>query len=136
MTCNLLPFTGVNTSQGAYLQDITTFVGSQTQAPTSVGTATLGSITYPAVSTTETPSTVAPVALGGTVTTVSPTAITTVTTAGSFLTIQSTFSNLINLSTDLQTLQYTLPFGNTTTTAMTLNSPGLLLHVIQTPDLH
>lgn len=136
LTCNILPITNVTTSQGTYLQDITTFVGSQTNAPTSVGTATLGAITFPAPATSETPSTVTPVATGGTVTTTTPTAITSVTTAGAFLTIQSKFASLVNLSTDLQALQYTLPFGNTNAAAMTLNTPGLLLHVVEIPTLY
>ena len=128
LTCTIPLPTRVTVNTGAVITDITTFMGSQTQAPTSVGTATLGTIKFPVAATTETASTVTPVAIGGTVTTVSPTAITTVTTAGSFLTIKSTFSTAVDLSTDLTYLQYTLPFGNTTTTAMTLNTPGLLIH--------
>jgi|HubBroStandDraft_1064217.scaffolds.fasta_scaffold146759_2 hypothetical protein len=128
LTCDVLPPTDVLTSTGAILMDITLFIGSQTTAPTSLGTSTLGSITFPAAATSETPSTVTPVAVGGTVTTVSPTAITTVTTAGAFLTIKHTYANQVRLSNDLQVLQYTMPFLQSAAAVMTLNTPGLLVH--------
>lgn len=135
LTCNILVPTNVTTSQGAQIMDITLFVGSQTTAPTSLGTSTLGSITFPAAATTETASTVTPVAVGGTVTTTSPTAITTVTTAGSFLTIKHTYANPIFLSTDLQILQYTMPFVQSAAAAMALNTPGLIVHFINAPSV-
>lgn len=128
LTCNILPPTQVTLKNGAKLLDITLFVGSQTTAPTSLGTATLGSITMPAAATSETPSTVTPVTAGGTVTTVSPTAITTVTTAGSFLTIKHTFATVVDFSTDLQIFRYTMPFLQSAASAMALNTPGLLVH--------
>lgn len=135
LTCTILPPTGVGTGQGAVLLDITTFVGSQTVAPTSVGTATLGSITFPVAATSETASTVTPVAVGGTITTVSPTAITSVTTAGAFLTIKSTPGTYTNLNTDRQVLQYTLPLLQSAGSAMTINTPGLIVHYMIAPPL-
>lgn len=128
LTCNILIPTYVAALRGATIKDITLFVGSQTTAPTSLGTSTLGSITFPAAATSETASTVTPVAIGGTVTTVSPTAISTVTTAGAFLTIKHTYATAVQLSTDLQVLQYTMPFLQSATAVMTLNTPGLVVH--------
>lgn len=128
LVCNIQLPSRANTGRGAVLKDITTWVGSQTTAPSAVGTATLGTITFPAAATSETASTVTPVAAGGTVTTTSPTQITTVTTAGAFLTIKSTFATAVSLATDLQLVQYTLPFTNGSAAAMTLNTPGLLVH--------
>lgn len=128
LVCNILPPTSVTLSQGAALLDITLFIGSQTTAPTSLGTSTLGSITFPAAATTEVASTVTPVAAGGTVTTTSPTLITTVTTAGSFLTIKHTYASLVRFSTDLQVFQYTMPFLQSAAAAMALNTPGLIVH--------
>ncbi len=130
LVCNIMLPTRVGTANGLVLQDITLFVGSQTTAPTSLGTATLGSITFPAAATTETASTVTPVAVGGTVTTTSPTAITTVTTAGAFLTIKHTFASAVRLSTDRQILQYTMPFLQSAAAVMTINTPGLLVHYV------
>jgi hypothetical protein len=130
LTCNILPPTNNAAFRGAVLADITLFVGSQTTAPTSLGTSTLGSITFPAAATTEVASTVTPVAVGGTVTTTSPTLITTVTTAGSFLTIKHTYGTPLVLNTDLQVLQYTMPFLQSAAAAMTLNTPGLLVHYL------
>lgn len=130
LTCNILLPTKVGTSNGLVLSDITLFIGSQTTAPTSLGTSTLGSITFPAAATTETASTVTPVAVGGTVTTTSPTLITTITTAGSFLTIKHTYASAVRLSTDRQILQYTMPFLQSAAAVMTLNTPGLLVHYI------
>lgn len=128
LTCNIFIPTFIGALKGAVIQDITLFVGSQTTAPTSLGTSTLGTITFPAAATTEVASTVTPVAAGGTVTTVSPTLITTVTTAGSFLTIKHTYATAVRLSTDLQMLQYTMPFLQSAAAAMALNTPGLLVH--------
>jgi hypothetical protein len=130
LTCTILPPTNNAAFRGAVLVDITLFVGSQVVAPTSLGTSTLGSITFPAAATSETPSTVTPVAAGGTVTTTSPTAITTITTAGSFLTIKHTYGTPLVLNTDLQLLTYTMPFVQSAASAMTLNTPGLLVHYL------
>lgn len=128
LTCNIPLPTQVTTNTGSILMDITLEIGSQTTAPTSLGTSTLATITFPAAATTETASTVTPVAIGGTVTTTSPTLITTVTTAGSFLTIKHTYASQVRLSTDLQLLQYRMPFLQSAAAAMALNTPGLLVH--------
>lgn len=128
LTCDIWVPSNVGTGQGALLQDITLFVGSQTTAPTSLGTSTLGTITFPAAATTETASTVTPVTAGGTVTTTSPTAITTVTTAGAFLTIKHTYSTPVRLGTDLQLLRYTMPFVQSAAAAMVIGTPGLIVH--------
>lgn len=123
LTCNLpLPL-------GAQLVDINLFVGSQTTAPTSLGTATLGSVTFPAGATTETASVEAPVAIGGTVTTTSPTAITTVTTAGRFLTILHTFASPVRMADQTQFI-YQMPFLQSAAAAMVLNTPGVLVHFV------
>lgn len=128
LTCDIMLPTRLAILRGTQITDITLMIGSQTTAPTSLGTATLGYIQFPAAATSETASTVTPVTIGGTVTTTSPTLITTVTTAGSFLTIKHTFSTAVNLSTDLQILRYTMPFLQSAAAAMTLNTPGLLVH--------
>ncbi len=135
ITCNIFIPTNVANLQGAELLDIILFVGSQTTAPTSLGTSTLGAITFPAAATTEIASTVTPVATGGTVTTTSPTLITTVTTAGSFLTIKHTYASRVMLSTDLVMLQYTMPFLQSATAVMTINTPGLIVHYTEAPNL-
>lgn len=131
LTCDVWPSSIVGLGQGAIIQDITLFVGSQTTAPTSLGTSTLGSITFPAAATTETASTVTPVAVGGTVTTVSPTAITSTTTAGAFLSIKTSYATIVQLNTDLQVLRYTLPFVQSAAAAMVINTPGLLVHYVE-----
>lgn len=128
LTCNILIPTAVSALQGAVITDITTFVGSQTTAPTSLGTATLGSITFPTAATSETPSTVTPVSFGGSLTTTAPTAITSTTTAGSFLTLKTSLGTPTTLSTDLQMLVFKVPFVQSAASAMTLNVPGLLVH--------
>lgn len=126
LTCNIV------IPMGSSLVDINTFIGSQTTAPTSVGTATLGSVTYPAASATETASVEAPVAVGGTVTTVTPTALTTVTTAGRFLTVKHTFSSTV-FGVDQTSLIYQFPILQSAAAAMVLNTPGLLIHYIVSP---
>ena len=128
LTCNILIPTAITALQGAVITDITGFYGSQTTAPTSIGTATLGSITFPTAATSETASTVTPVTFGGTLTTTVPTAITSTTTAGSFLTIKTALGTPAPLSTDLQMLVYKLPFVQSAASAMTINTPGLVVH--------
>lgn len=128
LTCNIWTPSIVGTGQGSQIIDIVLLVGSQTTAPTSLGTSTLGSITFPTAATSETASTVTPVAAGGTVTAVSPTQISTVTTAGSFLSIKTTYATPVRLNTDSQLLQYTFPFLQSAAAAMTLNTPGLIVH--------
>lgn len=131
LTCNIELPARSNTSSPAVLQDIVGFYGSQTTAPSALGTPTLGSISFPAVATTETASTVTPVAVGGTITKTQPTQITTVTTAGSFLSVGYTFASAVPLNTDRQLLQFTQPFTNGSAAAMTINTPGLLVHYVE-----
>jgi hypothetical protein len=126
-----VPSTQTTSGQGVFLLDANLFVGSQTTAPTSLGTATFGTIAMPAAATTETASTVLPVAAGGTITTTSPTLITTVTTAGSFLTIKHTFGTAIRLSADRTLVQYTMPFLQSAAAAMALNTPGIQVHYLE-----
>lgn len=127
LTCNIpLPL-------GAQLVDINLFIGSQTTAPTSLGTATLATVTYPTANATETASVEVPVAIGGTVTTTSPTAITTVTTAGRFLTIGHTFATPVVMADNAQMI-YQMPFLQSAAAAMVLNSPGVLVHYLTGPN--
>lgn len=130
LTCSFELPTRVTATRGWVLKDIIVAVGSQTNAPTSIGTATLGSVTFPTpVATTQTASVVTPVAAGSTVTQLGPTTtINTVTTAGAFLTFKYTFAAAVQSSTDLQLFQLTVPYGNTNAAAMTLNWPGLWVH--------
>ncbi len=130
LSCNIMLPSRATTTRGAYLKDITVAVGSQTTAPTSIGTPTLGSISMPAPSAaTQTASTVTPVTVGGTITQLGPTTtVATVTTAGAFLTFKYTFSTAVSLSTDLQLLQFTVPYNQSAAAAMTLNFPGLWVH--------
>lgn len=130
LVCNILIPTRVTSTRGAVLKDIVVAVGSQVTAPTSIGTATLGTITFPTpVATTQTASVVTPVAAGSTVTQLGPTTtVNTVTTAGAFLTFKYTFAAAVSLSTDLQILQFTVPYLQSAAAAMTLNFPGLWVH--------
>lgn len=133
LTCNILLPTRVTSTRGAVLKDITLLVSSSATGsgvvPTSVGTSTLGSITFPAPSTTETASTITPVAAGGTVTTVSPTAfLSAVSTDGAFFRFKHTYATAVSLSTDLQILQYTMPILQSAASVSTLYTPGLIVH--------
>lgn len=132
LVCDFLPPTSFLSQRGAVLYDIVVAVGSQVTAPTSLGTSTLGLVTFPTPSaTTQTASTVTPVAAGSTVTTVGPTTtVLTVTTAGAFLTFKHTYANPVVLTTDLQRVHYTFPFLQSAAAAMTLNWPGLWVHYL------
>lgn len=133
LTCTFLPPTNPVTGMAGVLLDITLFFGSQTTAPTSLGTSTLGTITFPAaIAGSETASVVTPVAAGGTVTTVSPSNFSTVTTAGAFLTMKHTYATLVQFGTDLQLFQYTMPFLQSAAAAMVINTPGLIVHYLDT----
>jgi len=128
LTCNIVVPTAVSALQGAVITDIVGYYGSQTTAPTSIGTATLGSISFATPATGAAASTVTPVSFGGTITNTVPTAITTVTTAGSFLPIKSSLGTPVTLSTDNRILVYKLPFVQSAAAAMTINTPGLIVH--------
>ncbi len=135
LTCNILVPTAVQAFRGAILTDITLFLASSATGsgvvPTSVGTSTLGSITFPAAATTETASTGTPVTIGGTVTTTGAGAtgfLTAVTTDGQFYTIKHTYSTVVDLSTDLRVLVYTMPILQSASSVSTLFTPGLLVH--------
>lgn len=130
LVCNILVPTRVTSTRGAVLKDIVVAVGSQTTAPTSIGTSTLGTITFPTpVATTQTASVVTPVAAGSTVTQLGPTTtVATVTTAGAFLTFKYTYATAVSLSTDLQLLQFTVPYLQSAAAVMTLNFPGIWVH--------
>lgn len=130
IVCDFLPPTSFAAVRSAVLIDIVIAVGSQTTAPTSLGTSTLGIVTFPTpTATTQTASTVTPVAAGSTVTTVGPTTtIATVTTAGAFLTFKHTYADPIVLTTDLQRVHYTFPFLQSAAAVMVINTPGLWVH--------
>jgi hypothetical protein len=127
LTCNIVIPTAVTALQGAVITEITGYYGSQTTAPTSIGTATVGTISFASPATGAAVSTVTPVAFGGTITNTVPTLITTVTTAGSFLPIRSALGTPVPVSTDNQIIQYKLPFVQAAASAMTINTPGLLV---------
>lgn len=129
LVCNILPPTTYLGQRGAVLVDIVSTIGSQVVAPTSLGTATLGTITFPTpVATTQTASVVTPVT-SGTITTLGPTTtVQTVTTAGAFLTFKHTSGTAVILTTDLKLLQFTFPILQSAASAMTLNTAGLFVH--------
>jgi hypothetical protein len=130
LVCDFALPTEVTTGRGSILTDIVVTIGSQVLAPTSLGTSTLGTVTFPApVAVTQTASVVTPVAIGGTVTTLGPTTtVATVTTAGAFLTFLHTYSTLVELNTDIQSVHYTFPILQSAASAMTLNTTGLMVH--------
>lgn len=136
LVCDFLPPTSFSAVRSAVLLDIVSAVGSQVTAPTSLGTSTLGIVTFPTpTATTETASVVTPVAAGSTVTTVGPTTtVLTVTTAGAFLTFKHTYADPIVLTTDLQRVHFTFPFLQSAAAAMTVNFPGLWVHYFVTEN--
>lgn len=130
LVCDFALPTRITATRGAVLKDIIVAVGSQVTAPTSIGTATLGTVTFPVpTATTQTASVVTPVAAGSTVTQLGPTTtVLTVTTAGAFLTFKYTFAAAVGLSTDTQNLHFTVPYLQSAAAAMTLNWPGIWVH--------
>lgn len=131
LVCNIQVPSAVTTLRGAFLKDIVVAVGSQVTAPTSIGTATLGTVTFPTpVATTQTASTVTPVTAGALTQLGPTTTVLTVTTAGAFLTFKYTPASPVSLDTDLQALQFTVPYLQSAAAAMTLNWPGLWVHYI------
>lgn len=131
LSCTILPPTSFLAQRGAVLVDIIVAVGSQTTAPTSIGTATLGTIAFPTpVATTQTASVVTPVT-AGTLTQVGPTTtVLTVTTAGAFLTFKYTSGSDVVLTTDIQSMVFQVPYLQSAAAAMTLNWPGLFVHYL------
>jgi hypothetical protein len=132
MTCTVTIPSRLTTNKGAYITDITVSYGAQTSAITTLGTPTLGAITLPTAAANETASTVTPVAAGGTLTASSTTGNLAITTAGSFYTNKITLGTPLHTA-DLTVLQFTLPFNNTASSVLTVNSPGLVFHYEYSP---
>ncbi len=131
LVCNIQVPGRIGVSRGAFLTDVVVAVGSQTTAPTSIGTATLGTISMPVpVATTQTASTVTPVTAGALTQLGPTTTVLTVTTAGAFLTFKYTPAAPVPLTTDNQLLQFTVPYLQSAAAAMTLNWPGLWVHYV------
>jgi hypothetical protein len=128
LVCTILPPTRGTVGRGALLKDIVVYVGSQTVAPTSIGTPTLGTISFATPGTAAVANTVTPVTIGGTVTKVTATAVTTVTTAGAFVPVSLTFSTIVDLSLDYTVLVLDFPLVQSAASAMTVNTPGLFVH--------
>jgi hypothetical protein len=129
LVCNIYVPNNVVATRGAVITKVVAFIGSQTVAPTSLGTATFVKVIFPApIAGSETASSVTTVAAGGTLTTVAPSNITSVTTAGAYLSVQTTLGTPADLSPDLTLYQYTLPLVQSAASAMTINTPGLLVY--------
>ncbi len=128
LTCWIDVPTRLTANKGVVIKDITTYYGIQTTAITSVGTPTLGTIAFPAAAATETASTVTPVAAGGTLTNNTVTSGLGLTTAGAFWSIKTTLGTPLALTTDLTRVVFTVPFVDTTSGVLTLNTPGLQVH--------
>ena len=120
--------------KGITILDIVALVGSQTVAPTGAAVATLASITFATPATGALANTVTPVSIGGTVTNLVPTALTAVTTAGAFVPVKSTFAPAVTVESDRQVLVYSLLLTQSAASAMTVNSPGLLVHYAASAD--
>jgi hypothetical protein len=120
--------------RSSLLTDLTLTLGSQTVAPTSLGTPLLGSIQFPTpAATTQTASSQTIVtSAGGTITQLGPTTtVLSVTTAGDFLTFNYSFGTPVDLTTDLRTLVFQLPILQSAASAMTVNSAGIYAHVLR-----
>jgi hypothetical protein len=136
ISCVIALPSNVTSGRSSLLTDLTFTLGSQTVAPTSLGTPLLGSLQLPTpVATTQTFSSQTVVALaGGTITQLGPTtSLTTVTTAGDFLTFNYSFGTPVDLTTDLRVLVFQLPILQSAASAMTINSMGIWAHILQRP---
>ncbi len=133
ISCFIIAPADVGSGRSSLVTDLTFTLGSQTVAPTSLGTPLLGSITFPVlVATTQTMSSQTIVSTGTTITQLGPTtSLTTVTTAGDFLTFNYSFSPPIDLATDLKALVFQLPILQSAASAMTINSAGLFVHYLK-----
>lgn len=119
-------------TKGVTISDVVIMYGAQTSDITSIDGAAISTIAFPAAGATETPSTVTPSAIAGSITQSSTTSNLAKTTAGAFYTSKLTLATPFNLATDLQALIVTLVFHNTATSVLTVNSPGLIVHYSNT----
>lgn len=128
LTCYINVPTRLTANKGVYIKDFTTYYGIQTTAITSVGTSTLGTITFPVAAASETASTVTPVAAGGTITNNTVTSGLGLTTAGAFWSLKSTLGTPLAVTSDLTTIVLTVPFVSTNAGVLTINTPGIQVH--------
>lgn len=144
--CTIQLPTRLTSTKGAAIKDVVFYYGVQTSAlGTQVATLASGtmnsstvfsSITFPAAGASETASTVTPVrADSGTllITPVVASANTATTTAGAFYSTKFTPATPIALTTDLQTVLFTVTLQAAATSATVTNSPGILVHFINSP---
>lgn len=127
ISCNITVPTRLTANKGAYITGITVPYGLQTSAATSINGASLATITLPTAVATETPSTVTPVAIAGSLTQSSTTSNLATTTAGSFYTSKITLATPWHTS-DNTVLVFQLAFNNTASSVLTVNSPGLIVY--------
>jgi hypothetical protein len=128
LTCGINVPTRLTANKGIYIKSINTYYGVQTTALTSIGTPTLSTITMPAPAATETASTVTPVAVTGTFTNNTVTSGLGLTTAGAFWSVKSTLATPLAVTSDLTWIVFTIPFVDTTSGVLTLNTPGLQIY--------
>lgn len=129
LTCMVLPPTDLTAGRGITVNDVVVFYGVQTTALTSLGAPTLGTITFPAAGTAETPSAVAPVTAGAvTVTPVVGSANLGLTTAGAFFSEKVALNTPVTFTTDLQYLYFAQIFAQSAAAAQIVNVPGLVVH--------
>lgn len=117
-------------NKGIIINDVTLFYGNSTGNLASMATPTLGTITLPVASTSETPSTVTPVTAGGTLTITPAVASANLTalTAGAFYTEKVALATPLAINTDLTDIVFTQSFVGPTTAALTLYTGGLIVH--------
>lgn len=109
-------------SKGVTITGFNVPYGVQTTALASIGTPTVGTIALPAPGASQTPSTVTPVTVGGTLTSSSTTSDLATTTAGAFYQLSVSLGTPLNLSTSNQAVVFTQPFtiGSGSATVSTL----------------
>jgi len=115
-------------NKGVTITSYDVIYGVQTTTLTSINGASVGTIAFPAPGQSESASTVAPVAAGGSLTTSSTTGNMAATTAGAFRNIRTTLGTPLNLSTDITAVVFTLSFNQSAASAEVLQTPGMLIH--------
>jgi len=135
ITCLITFNSRTTASKGMQVNDITLLYGNSVGATATCNAPTVSTITLPTAGAAETASTVAPVAVAGTltVTPVVGSCNTTAVTAGQFYTEKVALNTAYAVSTDLTALLFQQSFVGPAAASYTLYTGGLIVHIANTP---
>lgn len=135
LSCVIAVPSKLTAGKGVIIADVTLLYGPSTGTLQSCAAPSISTIALPTAGTSETPSTVTPVAISGalTVTPVVGSCNVTALTAGAMYTEKVALATPFNMSTDLQFLEFSQSFVGANAASEILYTGGLIVHYSYLP---